>query len=197
MDLSLVEVFSRDELWRWRVLCVEFIHCQHVGVINSSWGWYHRSQGHPDKLSDSPHVVIVYDMQLNSATESVIADVKLTSNFVAHIFKKKKPANAVNWWLPQVFQSISRDNSLPNICVTSALFGQEAFVNTSITLSILEKRIYSIWEPRSWWWVIARIETANHLPRLFWSGCSNSLRFLQGMILSSLCNTIILVSLCC
>lgn len=172
----------------WRVVCVEFIHCQHVDVIDSrvSIGWYHRSPGHPDKLSDGPHVVIVYDMQLNSATESVIADVKLTSNFVAHIFKKKKPTNAVNWWFPQVFQSISRDNSLPDICVTSALFGQEAFVNISITLSILEKRTYSIWEPRSWWWVTGRIEIASHLPCLFWSGCSNS----SCLILVSLCSQI-------
>ena len=40
----------------------------------------------------------------------------------------------------QGFQSISRDNSLSNICVTSALFGQKAFVNTGITLSVLEHR---------------------------------------------------------
>lgn len=60
-------------------------------VINSSGGWYHRSSGHPDKLSDGPHVGIVYDMLLNSAMENVIADVKLISNFVAPIFKKKKP----------------------------------------------------------------------------------------------------------
>lgn len=79
-------------------------------------------------------------MLLNSAVENVIADVKLTSNFVAHTFKnKKEPTNVVNWWLSQVFQSISKDNSLLNICVTSELLSQEAFVNISIILFIPEQ----------------------------------------------------------
>lgn len=101
-------------------------------VLSSSWRWHHRSPGHPDRSSDGSHVVIVYDMLLNSAMEDVFADVKLTSNFVARIFMKRKSVNAINRWLSQHLQSISRDNSLPSICVTSALSGQEALVSTNI-----------------------------------------------------------------
>lgn len=74
-----------------------------------------RSPEPPDKLSDGPQVVIVSDMLLNSATEYEIADVKLTSNFAAHISLRKEPTSTVDWCLPHVFQSIIRDEYLCNL----------------------------------------------------------------------------------
>lgn len=172
MDFRLAEVLSRDgfELMEGNMPWIYSLPA--CSVISSSWGWNHRSPGHPDKSSDGPHVVIVYDTPLNSATENVFADVKLTSNFVAHIFKKRKSVNVVNRWLSRHLQSISRDNSLPNICVTSALFGQEAFVNTSIEQRAPESEGAGVSDHQDG-------NSPSSSPS-FWPGNSHSVSFFKG-----------------